>query len=119
MLFRSWIGGAPDCECNRMISQACMRFGFDPRIAFETDDYAAVQGFVAAGVGVSLIAELGLRTVRDDIVIRPLGRDTPVRQIYATALTGYRSPATVAMIDVLRAVGESHEARRPVLELVS
>jgi DNA-binding transcriptional LysR family regulator len=113
-----WIGGAPDCECNRLISQACMRSGFDPRIAFETDDYAAVQGFVAAGVGVSLIAELGLRTVRDDIVIRPLGRDAPVRQIFATALTGYRSPATVAMIDVLRDVGESHAARRPVLELV-
>ena len=39
-----WIGGAPDCECNRMISQACLRFGFDPRIAFETDDYAADPG---------------------------------------------------------------------------
>jgi DNA-binding transcriptional LysR family regulator len=113
-----WIGGAPDCECNRLISQACMRSGFDPRIAFETDDYAAVQGFVAAGVGVSLIAELGLRTARDDIVVRPLGRDTPVRQIYATALTGYRSPATVAMIELLREVGESHAERRPVLELV-
>jgi DNA-binding transcriptional LysR family regulator len=114
-----WIGGAPDCECNRLMNQACMRYGFEPRIAFETDDYAAVQGFVAAGVGVSLIAELGLRTIRDDIVVRPLGRDTPVRQIFATALTGYRSPATVAMIEVLRAVGETHAARRPVLELVS
>jgi DNA-binding transcriptional LysR family regulator len=114
-----WIGGAPDCECNRMISQACMRFGFDPRIAFETDDYSAVQGFVAAGVGVSLIAELGLRTIRDDIVVRPLGRDTPVRQIYATALKGYRSPATAAMIEMLRDVGMHHAERRPVLELVS
>ncbi|MGI8778774.1 MAG: LysR family transcriptional regulator [Solirubrobacteraceae bacterium] len=114
-----WIGGAPDSECNREISQACMRFGFDPRIAFETDDYAAVQGFVAAGVGVSLIAELGLRTIRDDIVVRPLGRDTPVRQIFATALKGYRSPATAAMIDVLRDVGASHAAGRPALELVS
>jgi DNA-binding transcriptional LysR family regulator len=114
-----WIGGAPDCECNRMISQACMRFGFDPRIAFETDDYTAVQGFVAAGVGVSLIAELGRRTLRADIVVRPLGRDTPVRQIYATALTGYRSPATVAMIDLLREVGAEHAAGRPQLELVS
>jgi DNA-binding transcriptional LysR family regulator len=112
-----WIGGAPDCECNRMITQACMRFGFDPRIAFETDDYAAVQGFVAAGVGVSLIAELGLRTLRDDIVVRPLGRDTPVRQIFATALKGYRSPATVAMLEILREVGANHAARRPVLEL--
>ena len=114
-----WIGGAPNCECNRMITQACMRFGFDPRIAFETDDYSAVQGFVAAGVGVSLIAELGLRTVRDDIVVRPLGRDTPVRQIYATALKGYRSPATAAMIEMLRDVGTRHAERRPVLELVS
>jgi DNA-binding transcriptional LysR family regulator len=114
-----WIGGAPNCECNRMITQACMRFGFDPRIAFETDDYSAVQGFVAAGVGVSLIAELGLRTVRDDIVVRPLGRDTPVRQIYATALKGYRSPATAAMIEMLRDVGAHHAERRPVLELVS
>src|ERR687897_741216 len=51
-----WIGGAPDCECNRLISAACRPFGFEPRIAFETDDYAAMQGFVAAGVGVSLIA---------------------------------------------------------------
>ena len=65
-----WIGGEPDCECTRMITNACMRLGFHPRIAFETDDYSAVQGFVAAGVGVSLIAELGLRTVRDDIVVR-------------------------------------------------
>jgi DNA-binding transcriptional LysR family regulator len=114
-----WIGGAPNCECNRMITNACMRFGFDPRIAFETDDYSAVQGFVAAGVGVSLIAELGLRTVRDDIVVRSLGRDTPVRQIYATTLKGYRSPATVAMIELLRDVGAEHAGHRPVLELVS
>jgi DNA-binding transcriptional LysR family regulator len=115
----AWIGGAPDCECNRLMSNACRRFGFEPRIAFETDDYAAVQGFVAAGVGVSLIAELGLRTIRDDIAVRPLGRDTPVRQIFVTAPEGYRTPATIAMIETLREVGRNHTARRPVLELVS
>ena len=114
-----WIGGEPNCECTRMITDACIRHGFHPRIAFETDDYSAVQGFVAAGVGVSLIAELGLRTVRDDIVVRPLGRDTPVRQIFATTLKGYRSPATLAMLEVLREAGEGHAAHRPVLELVS
>ena len=54
-----------------------------------------------------------------DVHVRPLGRDTPVRQIFATALTGYRSPATIAMIDVLREVGVNHASRRPVLELVS
>ena len=80
----AWIGGPADCECNRLMSGACVRAGFAPRIAFETDDYTAVQGFVAAGVGVSIIAELGLRSVRDDIVVRPLGRETPVRQIFAS-----------------------------------
>jgi hypothetical protein len=49
---------------------------------------------VAAGVGISLIAELGLSSVRDDIVVRSLGRETPVRRVYAALLDGgYRSPA--------------------------
>jgi DNA-binding transcriptional LysR family regulator len=115
----AWIGGPASCECNRLLNGACSRAGFAPRIAFETDDYSAVQGFVAAGVGVSIIAELGLRSVRDDIVVRPLGRETPVRQIFASTVKGYRSPATSAMLKVLRKVGEAHADGRPVLELVS
>src|ERR687889_532060 len=93
----AWIGGAPDCECNRLIYRACAAAGYDPRIAFETDDYTAVQGFVAAGVGVSLIAALGLTSVRDDIVVRSLGAETPVRHIHAATLEGHRTPATQAM----------------------
>jgi DNA-binding transcriptional LysR family regulator len=115
----AWIGGRPSCECNRLIFDACSRAGYDPRIAFETDDYAAVQGFVAAGVGVSLIAELGLTSIRDDIVVRDLGRETPVRQVYAAALVGgYRTPATAAMLECLQHVAERYETRRPTLELV-
>jgi DNA-binding transcriptional LysR family regulator len=114
----AWIGGPANCECNRLIYAACSRAGYDPRIAFETDDYAAVQGFVAAGVGVSLIAELGLTTIRDDIVVRDLGRETPVRRIYAATGAGYKTPATVAMVEVLHEVAERYESRRPRLALV-
>jgi DNA-binding transcriptional LysR family regulator len=115
----AWVAGAVDCECNRLISQACATAGYQPRIAFETDDYTAMQGFVAAGVGVSLIAELGLRTVRDDIVVRDLGRETPVRQIYAATLAdGYRAPATHAMLEILEDVASSYASRRPRLSLV-
>jgi DNA-binding transcriptional LysR family regulator len=115
----AWIGGAPDCECNRLIYSACTRAGYAPRMAFETDDYAAMQGFVAAGVGVSLIAELGLTTIRDDILVRDLGRDTPVRNIYAAAAGGYRTPATTAMLEVLADVAAGYESRRPRLSLVA
>jgi DNA-binding transcriptional LysR family regulator len=115
----AWVAGAADCECNRLISQACASAGYQPRIAFETDDYTAMQGFVAAGVGVSLIAELGLRTVRDDIVVRDLGRDTPVRQIYAATLAdGYRAPATHAMLEILQDVAAEYASRRRRLTLV-
>jgi DNA-binding transcriptional LysR family regulator len=116
----AWIGGPANCECNRLIYRACASAGFDPRIAFETDDYQASQGLVAAGVGVSLIAELGLRSVREDIVVRDIGRDTPVRKIYATTLSeGYRSPATQAMLAILADVAAGYETRRPRLHLVS
>jgi DNA-binding transcriptional LysR family regulator len=115
----AWIAGAADCECNRLISRACAMAGYQPRIAFQTDDYTAMQGFVAAGVGVSLIAELGLRTIRDDIVVRDLGRDTPVRQLYAATLAdGYRAPATQAMVEILREVATNYATRRPRLSLV-
>jgi DNA-binding transcriptional LysR family regulator len=114
----AWIGGGAGCECNRLILRSCAAAGFDPRIAFETDEYSAVQGLVAAGVGVSLIAELGLINARRDIVVRSLGRDTPVRQIHAATLAdGYRSPATRAMLEILRDVAADYEQRRPRLAL--
>jgi DNA-binding transcriptional LysR family regulator len=114
-----WIAGATNCECNRLITRACAAAGFEPRIAFETDDYTAMQGFVAAGVGVSLIAELGLETVRDDIVVRGLGRDAPIREVYAATLVdSHRTPATQAMLEILADVATRYEARRPQLQLV-
>jgi DNA-binding transcriptional LysR family regulator len=79
-----------------------------------------MQGFVAAGVGVSLIAGLGLTSIRDDVVVRHLGRPTPVRQIYAATLAGaHRTPATQAMLECLREVAARYETRRPQLQRVS
>src|SRR3954451_1506799 len=65
----AWIAGSTDCECNRLINRACAVAGCEPRIAFQTEDYTAIQGCVVAGVGVSLIAELALTSIRDDIVV--------------------------------------------------
>jgi DNA-binding transcriptional LysR family regulator len=116
----AWIAGTTDCECNRLINRACAVAGFEPRIAFQTDDYTAMQGFVAAGVGVSMIAELGLTSIRDDIVVRSLGRETPVRQVYAATLAdSHRTPATEAMLEILAKVATRYESHRPQLQLVA
>ena len=46
--------------CARHVVRSCHAAGFEPNVAFESDDYQTVQGLVAAGVGVALIPELAL-----------------------------------------------------------
>jgi DNA-binding transcriptional LysR family regulator len=98
----SWCGGFHEA--------ACAAAGFEPRIGFRSDDYNVVQGLIAAGVGISLLPGLALTNVREDIVIRSLGRRAPARRIAAATLTGrYRSPATEAMLEILSEVASEYE----------
>jgi DNA-binding transcriptional LysR family regulator len=93
-----------------MFKRACHAAGFEPTIAFENDDYHAILGFVAAGVGIALIPDLALRSAREDVVIRTLDPGAPVRRIVAAVPAGYRPPATEAMLAILRDVGAAWES---------
>lgn len=85
-----------------MLPAACREAGFEPVIALRTDDRTAVEGLVAAGVGVALIPRLTVPTVRPDVVVRPLNSATLRREVSVALGTGrYRSPATMAMLDIL------------------
>lgn len=106
-----WIQGDCNGTCGRMHIQACQTAGFEPRVGFQSDDYNVVQGLVAAGVAISLIAEMALTNVRDDIVIRSLGKDAPVRHVAAAVLCGYRSPATEAMLETLQNAAAEYPKR--------
>jgi DNA-binding transcriptional LysR family regulator len=109
-----WMLGTPgSCPDVAMFKRACHRAGFEPTIAFENDDYYALLGFVAAGVGIAAIPELMVRSARDDVVFRPVGPDPLVRKIVAAVPCGYRAPATTAMLDVLAVVGEEWELAGP------
>jgi DNA-binding transcriptional LysR family regulator len=116
----SWIGTTDACSCGELVRSHCIRLGFEPHITFESDDYLAIQGLVAAGVGVALIPTLALTTVRDDIVIRDLGNEAPVRKIAAATLpSSQRSPAVLAMLDVLAGVAEQYAEPTPHLTAVA
>ena len=96
--------------CGRFHETACLAAGFKPKVGFRSDDYNVVQGLVAAGVGISLVPGLALTNVREDIVIRSLGRNAPARRIAAATLAGrYRSPATEAMLGILDEVAARFE----------
>ncbi|MEV0137850.1 LysR family transcriptional regulator [Streptomyces globisporus] len=96
----SWIAGCP--RCRRQLVEVCEESGFAPRIDFATDDYPAVMGLVGAGLGVAVLPELAVESVR------PKGtRAVPVepaieREIVALTLPDLaRVPAVAATLDQL------------------
>jgi DNA-binding transcriptional LysR family regulator len=109
-----WIRCDAQGICGAVTIAACERAGFQPNLAFQTNDYNVAQGLVAAGVAISLIPMLALSNLRDDVVIRPLSeRETPVRRVVSATLAGgSRSPAVAAMIDVLQWAAAQYRAGR-------
>jgi DNA-binding transcriptional LysR family regulator len=114
-------GGATTCPDTSIFLRACQAAGFEPNIAFNLDDYNAIQGFVSAGMGISFIPDLALVNLREDLVVRSFGgQRPPVRRIVAVTLAdSYRSPAKQAMLDVLVEVAGTFGDRHPELTLVS
>jgi DNA-binding transcriptional LysR family regulator len=103
------------CPDSRLFLRACHAAGFEPKIAFQHDDYPAILGFVAAGVGVAVIPDMVARGVRTDVVVRALHRPPPPRPIMVALPAGYRSPAAAAMLEILREIGDAWVAERPAL----
>ena len=93
------------CTDSNVVLRACDEAGFAPRIGFESDDYSAVQGMVASGMGVALIPSLALVAARDDIAIRPLRDATPARRVRAGVASERPSALADALLEILRAAG--------------
>jgi DNA-binding transcriptional LysR family regulator len=104
----AWVQTSQASPCARHVVRSCHAAGFEPRVAFESDDYQTVQGLVAAGVGVALIPRMALSVVREDIVVRTLSPAPPVRSVIAAAPAGARLiPAATAMLAILEQVAEN------------
>src|SRR5919106_1762632 len=103
----AWLCGTRPSSCSQAVVEACRAAGFDPQITFESDEYAVLQGYVAAGLGYTLLPDLALPTLRADLVVRPTKPDAPQRRVWgATRAQGARSQATEAMTATLVRVGE-------------
>ena len=111
----AWVQTSSSSPCARQVVRSCHAAGFEPNVAFESDDYQTVQGLVAAGVGVALIPELALNpVVREDISIRALSPRPPVRQVVAATPAGARLlPAAPAMLAELEDAAARYEALTP------
>lgn len=110
-----WISGSPRPEGTLL--DAALRQGFRPRIAHVVGEWTAKQGYVAAGLGVTLVPALAAESVRQDVVLLPvLDEGAPARAVYAAVARGRSlSPAGEAFVGALReAAGRIPGASRPM-----
>lgn len=96
----SWIAGCP--RCRHHLVEVCEEAGFTPRIDFATDDYPAVIGLVGAGLGVAVLPELAMESVRlggaRTVTVEP----SVGREIVALTLPDLAQvPAVAATLDQL------------------
>jgi DNA-binding transcriptional LysR family regulator len=108
---QAWVQTSQSSPCARHVVRCCHAAGFEPNVAFESDDYQTVQGLVAAGVGVALIPRMALSAVREDVAIRSLSPAPPVRGVIAAAPAGARLvPAANAMLGILQEQARDRDA---------
>ncbi|MBM6404644.1 LysR family transcriptional regulator [Phycicoccus sp. CSK15P-2] len=95
-----WIAGCPRCRGHLL--ELADAAGFRPQVAYETEDYVAVMGLVAEGLGVALIPDLILRTVHHaDVVALPIEPASRRTIMAITTPDLSRVPAVSATLDAL------------------
>src|SRR5947209_3717749 len=110
---QQWVQTSAASPCARHVVRSCLAAGFEPDVAFESDDYDTVQGLVAAGVGVALIPRLALTRVHHGIVVRALSPSPPSREVIAAVPERARLvPAAPAMLARLEQAAAPHAHKR-------
>jgi len=103
---RPWILSGRRSHFGRAVRTACQTAGFEPTVVHEVGEQATALAMVGAGLGVTLVSDLGLRLMPDDIDIVPLD-DTFFRTVsitYRTTNTGRVSLQFV--VDAVAAAAE-------------
>src|SRR3954454_21555120 len=99
------VGGT--CADSNVVLNAFRDAGYEPNVRFASDDYQALQGMAASGIGVALIPTLATVSSRSDVVVLPLRGRAPARQVLAAVRTGEQNPLVEHMIESLRSAARS------------
>src|SRR5215207_5752162 len=106
-----WLCGALPSSCRLQVINLCREAGFEPKISFQSEDYEVIKGFVAGGLGVSILPELA--GGHPGIELRSVRGEKPVRRVWAvTRESDVRSPAAEQMLGILREVCRAYRDER-------
>jgi DNA-binding transcriptional LysR family regulator len=106
-----WVTPHPSA-CRDALELACRQAGFAPAVVSETNDYLAMLGLVAAGVGVAVVPRLvAASPVPAGVALRPLVANR-LRRVVAvvTSPNGHRPPIQHTMLQLFQSMvgGLSH-----------
>ena len=107
------VGLQGTCADTNIVLRACEQAGFEPRVAYTSDDYFAIQGLVASGMGVALVPGLALASSREDVAVRPLKGRPPYRRVGAVYSGEPVGPLAV-MLDCLRDAVDEYKRAAPI-----
>ncbi len=108
-----WLCGALPSSCRAQVLNLGREAGFEPKISFESEDYEVIKGFVAGGLGVTVLPELA--GGHPGIELRPVRGQKPIRRVWAvTRESEARSPAAEQMLGILREVCRAYRDERSV-----
>jgi DNA-binding transcriptional LysR family regulator len=97
------------CADSNIVRNACRTAGFTPQVRLESEDYNALQGMAAAGLGIALVPRLATVGSYPGVVLRPLRGTVPTRSIVA-AVAADRTPLVDDFVEALRAAGRALDA---------
>lgn len=96
---------------HRIVLAACAAKGFTPRFTVQAQDHHSALGFVAAGVGITVLPRLAARIIPDGVV-RVRITAPPVRQLVAMVREGgVRNAVADRVLDLLVRLSR-HPSRR-------
>ena len=107
------VGLQGTCQDTNIVLRACALAGFEPRVAYTSDDYFAIQGLVASGMGVALVPGLALASTREDVAVRPVRGRPPYRRIGAV-FNGEATGPLGVMLDCLREAVQEYKHAAPI-----
>jgi len=102
------LGGT--CADSNIMRRACRDAGFAPNVRLESEDYNALQGMAAAGLGISIVPRMATIGAHPGVVLRPLKGSAPSRTILA-AVSKERDPLVDAFVEALQAAGDELDGK--------
>lgn len=106
-----WITNRENTAASHCLVALAASEGFLPNIAFRSNSFGTVRGFVAAGLGVAMIPSLAYEP-DESIVLLPITRELPRRQVVAATRRVDDNPLTSSFLATARRVTVGFDGHR-------